>query len=459
MIHITTPTGLYLPGKDNNIYSFYGDHAEEYTTYPDYYYQVELLINGVVKSVYKYRPNGIQPISINIRYLISPYFTIEFENWQQAIINYPDRVLSVRLNVTAYYISVQTGEPVTVPEDTTQSSGLRFYWNGTSHDFWQERYNSNTILTYQPTGTTFPNDRPQWVGPRKCMQYPGAYPPGSAGGVLPKSVINVAYDIHWDTHRTVTAVLHDGIDYFNDEYYIACFDASGKMTKFGISYFNLPDFTPDKKFVSIPVGIPEINNLATDTLTTGMIFFQLTAYGASISSEKRIDDKDCYYQVMLLKSNTVFQNQANSTVPLTFKIHRGVNNLLKMNCVDILYYSKLGGWWQIPAYRRNYKDVSIKTTTYTLPDNRVITPSYRSESSVHITADDVYTINTNWMTDREILEVEDMIQSPELYLCVGGINIPVSLVDSSYTVDSTDNRQLKSYTFKFKANYNKQTIR
>lgn len=465
-MHITSPLGTYLPGKDDNIYEFYGDNANNYVNYPDYFYLVQLKINNVVKDIYKYVPNGTTPIRVNIKNLIAPYFSYEFENSITELLYLPtnhsgvDKVLTVVLVINAFCV-LPNGTIVGVGQDSGTSE-TRYYWNGTSHDFWSEKYNYNTIRNYIPTGTTFPSDRPQWVGPYQPLKFKSTYPPGTAGGVLSEAAKNSAYDIHRGTYRTASAVLYDtDTHYFNDEYYIACYDCSGNMTKSGISIFDMSaDFAQNNKFVTVPVGVPQINDLAVTSLQTGKIFFQLTSYGWNLGSQNYIDDKDAYYQVMLLKSNALFANQSNSTIPLTFRIVEGKdNNRREMNYVDILYYSKLGAWWQIPAYKKNYKETSIKTDSYTLTDTIAKTASSRNRKTAHVEATDEYVINTDWLNSYQISEVEDMIQSPTIYLCIGGVNIPVSLTDSSYTIDTTDKRNLKSYTFKFKTDYNKQVIR
>jgi hypothetical protein len=465
-MHITSPSGTYLPGKDDNIYEFYGDNAADYANYPDYFYQVQLKINNVVKDVYKYVPNGTTPIRVNIKNLIAPYFSYEFENNITELLYLPtnhsgvDKVLTVVLVINAFCI-LPNGTIAGVGQDSGTSE-TRYYWNGTSNDFWSEKYNYDTILNYMPTGTSFPADRPQWVGPKKPLSFPSAYPSRATGvGRLQPAAKNAAYDIYRGTYRTASAVLYDtDTHYFNDQYYVACYDCDGKMTKSGISILDMrADFVPNNKFVTVPVGVQQINDLAVTSLQTGKIFFQLTTYGASIGSERYIDDKDAYYQVMLMKSNVLFENQANSTIPLTFRIVEGKNDRRFMNYIDILYYSKLGAWWQIPAYKRNYKETSIKTDSYALTDTIAKTPSSRNRKTVHVEATDEYVVNTGWLNTYQISEVEDMIQSPTIDLCIGGVNIPVSLTDSSYTIDTTDKRYLKTYTFKFKTDYNKQVIR
>jgi len=467
-IHITNPVGTYLPGKDDNIYEFYGDNATDYANYPDYFYQVQLKIDNVVKDVYKYVPNGTTPIRINIRNLIAPYFSYDFENNISTIMYKPSdqsgvaKVLSVVLVINAFCI-LPNGTIAGVGQDSGTSE-TRYYWNGTSNDFWSEKYNQDTILNYIPTGTVFPSDRPQWVGPKKPLSFPSAYPPPptTIRGELQPAAKNAAYDIHRGTYRTVSAVLYDtDTHYFNDQYYVACYDCDGKMTKSGISILDMrADLVPNDKFITVPVGIPQINALAVTSLQTGKIFFQLTTYGASIGSERYIDDKDAYYQVMLMRSNALFENQANSTIPLTFRINEGKpNDRRNMNYIDILYYSKLGAWWQIPAYKRNYKETNIKTDSYTLSDTVAKTISSRNRKTVHVVAEDVFVVNTDWLDSQQISEVEDMIQSPSIYLCIGGVNFPASLTDSSYTIDTTDRRNLRAYTFKFKTDYNKQVIR
>ena len=467
----TSPNRPYLPGKDDNIYEFYGDNANNPSDYPDYYYVVTFKIynegSGLYedKEVYKYKPSGSTPIRINIRNMLAPHFTHTFENELSTLVGYPTangskKVILCKLYIVGYYIE-DSGFPVPHVVESGYSAEI-CYWDGTSHDFWQERYNHDEILTYIPTGTTYPSDRPQWVGPRKPIGSASTYIPNAAVSFLQQSCKNEMYEISDLTFRTVSAVIEDNGSYFNNTYKVACYDKDGKMTKTGLGNISnlLPSIDSRNKFITLPVGVPQINALASNSWQSGRIFFQLTAHGTSLGSQRQIDDKDEYYQIMLWNMNAQYDNQANASLPLTFHIQRrtttGRNDL---SHIDILYYSKLGGWWQIAAYNRNYKETSIKTESRKLLDTQVKTISARSRKTVHTNAEDYYTINTDWLNDREILEIEDMIQSPDIYLCNGGVYIPVTLTDSTYVIDTTDKRQLKSYTLKFTADYNKKTLR
>ena len=460
----------WLPGRDNNIYSFYSTSTAS-STDETYYYLVQVKSGNTVISTIKinqvltyeggHLAVGSDP-KINIRNIIAPYFNEVFNNNSAEIISQiHTNVLEISIVVSGYVINTTTGEPEAVADDTATSPNI-YYYDGCTFDFWNELYNYNTILSYQPTGNTFPSDRPNWVGPMKPKTSSNYYLPGSAGGMIPEYEM---YDIHVNSYRTATSVLDNDSAYFNNCYRVNVYDKDGRMTKFGTA--DLTSLLPDlnsrgskfQKFKTFPVGVPQINTLASATFEDGKIYFQLTAHGVSIGSAKYIDDKDEYYQIMLWNRNQAYNNQANSTVPLNFHILRGPDPLGELNFVDIVYYSKLGGWWAIPAYKRNYKTVDINTISNTLNNNRLRNTTYRDAQTVHISAEDTFVVNTDWVSGGEIFEVEDMIQSPMIYLCKGGINIPVHLVNSSYTVDASNKRVLRSYTFNFATDYIKNTIK
>lgn len=471
---ITPPTNNgWLPGKDDNIYSFYSTSTAS-STDDTYYYFVQvknsntILATSKIKNVYTYQGGQLASASnpsINIRNIIAPYFNETFNNDSTQIIStIHTSVLEIAVTVQGYIINSTTGEPEIVADDSATTPYIYFY-NGCTFDFWNEQFNYNTILSYMNTGNNFPDDRPNWVGPLKPKTSSNYYMLGSAGGQLPEMAKYEMYDIRINSYRTATSVLDDDSTYYNNCYRINVYDRDGKMTKFGTA--NLTSLLPDlntrgaklQKFKTFPVGVPQINALASSTYTDGLIYFQLTAHGHSIESAKYIDDKDEYYQIMLWNINKVYSNQPNSTVPLNFHIIRGQDPIGEMNFMDIVYYSKLGGWWTIPAYKRNYKNVSINTTSNTLNNNRLRNTTYRGAETVHIDANDTFVVNTDWVSGREVFEIEDMIQSPMIYLSKGGINIPVHIENSNYIVDASNNRVLRSYTFNFVADYIKNTIK
>lgn len=478
-IHITSPYVnndlSMLPGKDDNFYEFYGDNADDVANYPGYYYKVDLYVGTTYPAVKKeeliYKSLGSEHVKINIKPLIAPYFNIYPENdgfEDNVFISTSDRVLLVYLSIKAYDENGNTPEG-----NTSVVSSNIYYYNGTSFDEWTSKNNNITIQAYIPGNGTYPGNRPDWIGPMKPNATALTSDLIRSSGSLNTADINEAYEISRNNKRTATAILQKNQTYFNNRYQVNVFDENGVMTKFGISPMShiLPAISGDDwfryTFLTFPVGVPQINALASETLEDDKIYFQRTAHGIEIGSQKYIDEKDKYYQVGLVDDSHVWSTARNyQSVPLTFKIcdiEGAVGAHLDLSSMNILYYSKLGGWWQITCHsNRNYKETDIKTSSYAT----ISAPSAfsRDYKTVSVDAKDSYIIHTKWLSKKEICEVEDMIQSPEIYLVQdvqggGSIYIPVHLADSTYKIDTTNKNYLKSYTFTFITDYTKNTIR
>ena len=96
-IHITEPAGTYLPGKDDNIYEFYGDSSA--TTH--YIYTVKVNINDTDEYLLKYNGLGTSiPIKINVKNLLKPIFDKLVPNTEQSSLMEPIPCIKVVLKVS-----------------------------------------------------------------------------------------------------------------------------------------------------------------------------------------------------------------------------------------------------------------------------------------------------------------------------------------------------------------------
>lgn len=435
-MHITNPTGTYLPGKDDNFYSFIGDNANAV----DYKYTLKLVINNVVKDIFMYSSLGAEPIKINIRNLLFPYLSIPTMSKQTTLQEYYG-CIKVQLKVSGTNGTYS---------DSEVTSTAKFYWNGTSYDFWRAKWNYDQMDNFIPTSS----QRALWVGPQRTSKSTLPYTGSGANRRITNTAISEAYPISQYTNGTATVVpFSQGLPgaqeiMWADRLFIYVYDACGKITKELMTILSEPrvsDFTV--KFMTIPVGVPQINSLINS--------FIIERYGTEYTDTINPDNEK-YYEILVSNSNT-----GQSTAPLTFEICKVENStgVFDISNASLLYYSKLGGWWQLPLNCRNIRDTAIKSSII----NKNITNTGNSEYSrlkdvVHTESTDVITANSGWVNKKLIPEYEDMIQSPEIWITHGDWYLPVVLQDATFRTDETNIRELVNYELKFTTGYDKKTI-
>lgn len=148
--------------------------------------------------------------------------------------------------------------------------------------------------------------------------------------------------------------------------------------------------------------------------------------------------KGCYYK-------TYFEG-AEKTRAVLFHV-RDCNH----DGYSILYRSRLGGWWFIPTHLKHYRTVGITTEVMGLA-GQPISSHMRERKAVSVTSQGQWTLNTDLLSRPEdIADVEDMLKSTELYIMHSGSNgceyIPVTLADSTYTINDRKQDFCPQYSF------------
>lgn len=123
----------------------------------------------------------------------------------------------------------------------------------------------------------------------------------------------------------------------------------------------------------------------------------------------------------------------------------------------ITYYSQEGGWNTIQCNRRVTETTNIKTTT------KENIPQMREISTVHVTAQSNYLLNTPWLNEGLNEEVKEMLLSPVIWIqhYKNGTRhwIPVYLTDNEYITMEQNSHQLFMYTLNFTEAFYKNTLR
>lgn len=468
-----------LPGKDNNLLSFYSDNSADYFTYPGFYYKLVWSINSQ-QIIQVYQPLGIRPdgtfvpVVVNLKDVVENYLSTSVKN-NITTPQQSDNTDLIRVGLTIYecYRTYQ-GEQTIDSTIVINTNNPIYFYNGESFSFWSEKNNSNIVSNYMPHGDTSPENRGSWLGPLKPNIYADTVVDATRGARIKEASKNDAYEISTNSSRTASAFILKKSGSSNvltyDFVRLVIFDKQERVSRVGaMELSSIASTDSINSILTMPVGIPELNDLMvlSGSPVTGKFSMQYYVYEQGIPSLEISPNQDSYYQIHFGKYYDPGDAGLSVTsVPLTFKINPicttdrdNQYDFTNLRDLSILYYSKLGGWWQIPCYNTfNKKNVNIKNTLRKSP----VISKGTFDSNKHIVttlAEDSYTVHTNWLNNREILEVEDMLQSPVIYLVSGSKYIPVVISDVKTDIDTTNNRQLKSYTFEFEAGYYKNTIK
>ena len=88
-------------------------------------------------------------------------------------------------------------------------------------------------------------------------------------------------------------------------------------------------------------------------------------------------------------------------------------------------------------------DYSSRLSTYDI--------SRRGKTVNNSSTDDQFTVDTDYLDQANATWLEELIESPEVYIQRNGEFIPILITDTSYTADTNSSRQkLFKYTINFK---------
>jgi hypothetical protein len=121
------------------------------------------------------------------------------------------------------------------------------------------------------------------------------------------------------------------------------------------------------------------------------------------------------------------------------------------------FINKLGAWDYYNNYNPVRQRIDISRQQYTAPrvdySSRLSTYdiSRRGKTVNNSSTDDQFTVDTDYLDQANATWLEELIESPEVYIQRNGEFIPVLITDTSYTADTNPSRQkLFKYTINFK---------
>ena len=121
------------------------------------------------------------------------------------------------------------------------------------------------------------------------------------------------------------------------------------------------------------------------------------------------------------------------------------------------FVNKLGAWDYYNNYNPVRQAIEVKREQYTAPrvdySSRLSTYDIerRGRTDYHNSTDDVFTVDTDLLDKTNANWLEELIESPEVYIQRNGEFIPIVITDSSYTSNTNQARQKQfKYTINFK---------
>jgi len=124
--------------------------------------------------------------------------------------------------------------------------------------------------------------------------------------------------------------------------------------------------------------------------------------------------------------------------------------------VRFAFINKFGAWDYYNNYNPVQQTISITRQEYTAPrvDYSSRLSSYdisrRGKTVNDSSTSDSFTVDTNYLDQANATWLEELIESPEVYIQRNGEFIPIVITDSSYTADTNPSRQkLFKYTINF----------
>jgi hypothetical protein len=134
-----------------------------------------------------------------------------------------------------------------------------------------------------------------------------------------------------------------------------------------------------------------------------------------------------------------------------------VSNECHREKVRFAFINKLGAWDYYNNYNPVRQAIDVKREQYTAPrvDYSSLTSTYdisrRGLKDYHNSTDDTFTVDTDLLNKTNANWLEELIESPSVYIQRNGEFIPIVITDSSYTANTNQARQkLFQYTINFK---------
>ncbi len=202
-------------------------------------------------------------------------------------------------------------------------------------------------------------------------------------------------------------------------------------------------------------------------LTQGDTFVSQSFYSASNAGYVKVDEKNYNapevngtFAAVPISSSANYWNYVDVNVSGSYgtqSYRYEASDEIHREKTRFAFVNKLGAWDYYNNYNPVRQRIDISRQQYTAPrvDYSSRRPSYdisrRGKTVNNSSTDDQFTVDTDYLDQANATWLEELIESPEVYIQRNGEFIPVMITDTSYTADTNPSRQkLFKYTINFK---------
>lgn len=390
---------------------------------------ITVYVNDVAKVTLKYPCEHNVSFYVDIHDVVHTALSDAFINEATALTFPSTEWCAYKIGVRTQYYDTNNEQHITAETVTNN----RYAWYASADFQWDK--NIESFSKYFEIGNSkpmLPLSNKQFI-----TEFPALWKNRTDRYLNPK-YFDTAYVLKEGTKQTQTWFLTDGTNRFANYFVVYVFSKDKPhyyQKKFVLDLTSMPA-TVAYKVASVPVGVTQLNDITWTSV------IKKSAELSSIITPT----EDLYYC-------TAFTVDARDSLVLS-ETATSVYTLFTLDtCAKdewrVLYKTKSGGWWQVRTHLKHYRTDTIKTTSM---KNRFWKPAnvdMRYLSAVSVKAETTITLNTNWLHQFEVDEVEEMLQSPNIYIVKNEMYIPAVLVDSEYQISDVRQDRLVAYTFTF----------
>jgi len=162
---------------------------------------------------------------------------------------------------------------------------------------------------------------------------------------------------------------------------------------------------------------------------------------------------------------TYLQGGITASETLKYKLRQECSPYPGSEWIRVLWLNRQGGWDYFTFTRDVKKSVNITRSEY----QKILDWNYsvgdRGKTIFATKAEESYTIQSNWITDKEAEWLEELMTSPEVYI-IGNDNetyysqpstaykLPIVITQNSYEVKTVMRNQMFNFVLTYKMSYN-----
>ena len=195
-----------------------------------------------------------------------------------------------------------------------------------------------------------------------------------------------------------------------------------------------------------------------------VVYVSQSFYSASVSGSLLVENKSYTvtdnFSSIPISSSANYWNYVDVNVSSSVGLESYRYEVSDDTCREktrFAFINKLGAWDYYNNYNPVRQVIDVKREQYTAPrvDYSSLTSTYdisrRGRTDVHNSTDDMFTVDTDLLDKTNANWLEELIESPEVYIQRNGEFIPIVITDSSYVANQNQARQkLFKYTINFK---------